>query len=595
MPSSSSQGSPAVTTPLTPNQAVCESCREQRVKCDRGIPCGRCVATRRECTRTGLKIRVTKKNFPKKQKWVKTPRRLDFIDETQVVSKEAVDQGAAGGNAEADPESPSASEDGNFPSTSSLTRPDLSRTTTASSGIFDPCRSPTDRFIQRDLTSPPFHQHSTSPSLDRRGIQDPSLRQLMRDVYLARSVFPLSDPEEARLLGHFVQNLARWLDLCDPVRSFETIVPHRASTCTVLMNAIFALSSRHMSYIQKAKSGLRPNPDPDEPLSTLKYGCACSEKLRPMLEYDETMSDENMFAAAIILRVWEEMGVINIGKDYEGYMLSINHFVEKGGQLQDSCLIPGSLGAASFWVGLRQEIYVAVVMNREVRLRLVRSLVDPLRSFEAADDHTWANRAVLHCAEVLNFYHGSRSPARWRELQQWNRLWEDSIPESYAPIFQEDENKHAFPAIWYLQSCHVIGVQHHLLAQLFILNSDNTELYGSSIFLRERIQTVVRKICGIGLGNQSTPPSVFTACMAISAFGCYFQDRRDQEEMMRLLIKTEEDHARPTESVQIEMRRVWGWVSDGSHGETVPPTSHPGWQGNSQSTHIMGVTHEMSL
>ena len=26
-----------------------------------------------------------------------------------------------------------------------------------------------------------------------------------------------------------------------------------------------------------------------------------------MLQHDETMSDENMFAAAIILRVWEEM------------------------------------------------------------------------------------------------------------------------------------------------------------------------------------------------------------------------------------------------------------------------------------------------
>lgn len=28
---------------------------------------------------------------------------------------------------------------------------------------------------------------------------------------------------------------------------------------------------------------------------------------------------------------------------------------------------------------------------------------------------------------------------------------------------------------------------------------------------------MVRKIYGIGLGNQWTPPSVFTACMAISA------------------------------------------------------------------------------
>ena len=61
------------------------------------------------------------------------------------------------------------------------------------------------------------------------------------------------------------------------------------------MNAIFAFSSRHM-HIGNHRD-----------VSALQYGNLCSQKLRPMLQYDETMSDENMFAAAIILRVWEEM------------------------------------------------------------------------------------------------------------------------------------------------------------------------------------------------------------------------------------------------------------------------------------------------
>jgi hypothetical protein len=141
-------------------------------------------------------------------------RPVDFIDETQVVSKEAVDRGPGGDDVEADPDSPSASEDDNPPAPPILARPVLSRTTSASSGIFDPGRSPSDRFLQRELTSPQSHQHSASPSLDRREIQDPQLRQLMKDVYLDESVFPLRHPEEARLLGHFVQNLASWV--CQP-------------------------------------------------------------------------------------------------------------------------------------------------------------------------------------------------------------------------------------------------------------------------------------------------------------------------------------------------------------------------------------------
>lgn len=39
----------------------------------------------------------------------------------------------------------------------------------------------------------------------------------------------------------------------------------------------------------------------------------------------------------------------------------------------------------------------------------------------------------------------------------------------------------------------------------------------SKLFPQERIQSIVRKVCGIGLCNQWTPPSMFTACMAIAA------------------------------------------------------------------------------
>lgn len=141
-------------------------------------------------------------------------RPVDFIDETQVVSKEAVEQGSGGYDVEADLDSPSASEDDHPPAPPILARPGLSRTTSASSTILNPGRSPTDRFIQRELTSPQSHQHSATPSQDRREIQDPKLRQLMKDIYLDKSVFPLRDAEQARLLGHFVQNLASWV--CRP-------------------------------------------------------------------------------------------------------------------------------------------------------------------------------------------------------------------------------------------------------------------------------------------------------------------------------------------------------------------------------------------
>ena len=69
------------------------------------------------------------------------------------------------------------------------------------------------------------------------------------------------------------------------------------------MNAIIALAARHMSHISK---NAPPRIRHDYESCSIRHYNECSEALRPMLLYDETFHDENMFAAAIIQRVWEE-------------------------------------------------------------------------------------------------------------------------------------------------------------------------------------------------------------------------------------------------------------------------------------------------
>lgn len=117
---------------------------------------------------------------------------------------------------------------------------------------------------------------------------------------------------------------------------------------------------------------------------------------------------------------------------------------------------------------------------------------------------------------------------------------------------------------------------------------------------QKRIRDIVREICGIGLGNQWTPPGMFTACMAIAActyttysspdtyyepgsfglfgiiisvgltrkkkkiktpaVGSYFGARQDQSAMLGILERTQKQHARPTEHVIQKMIGLWGWT-----------------------------------
>jgi len=138
-------------------------------------------------------------------------------------------------------------------------------------------------------------------------------------------------------------------------------------------------------------------------------------------------------------------------------MLSIYRFVELGSQLHNNHhhLAPGTLGAASFWVGLRQEIYVAVMKREPVRLQLAQTLTSHLNKMcGEIDDHTWANRAVVHCAEVLNFCYSKTdvSSSQWHRLYSWNKQWPQLLPSSFVPVYQQEGG--TFPEECYHQSCH---------------------------------------------------------------------------------------------------------------------------------------------
>ncbi|KAL1906886.1 hypothetical protein Sste5344_007330 [Sporothrix stenoceras] len=419
-------------------------------------------------------------------------------------------------------------------------------------------QSPTDRFIVQDECMPPVHPPLTLSAEDRAAHPN---------IYTPKSVYPLDDEREAVLLRHFVQNLAIWLDLCEPSHQFGTIVPQRAANCTVLLNAILALSSKHLAHLGNF-----------DRYASDHYHQECLNALIPMLSHEDTAADENLFAATIILRVWEEMEFKHSGFDSQGYLLGIHAFVHGHGHKIE----PNTLSAAAFWVGLRQEIYTATINQQPVKAPLVLSLADSARGLGPAEDQDWANRAVIHCVDVLNFCFGGKntnslSPRfSWEELNHWNKEWTARLPPSYtATLYKERGPGEAFPQIWHHSSWHVTGIQHHILAQLFLVNFDpkiprmGGQRMEAAKTINNRVCELVRQICGIGLGNDWTPPAMFTACMAITAFGDRFHEREDQKALLDMLRRTEKDHARPTEAVQRQLMRSWGWNS----GQVTPNTT----------------------
>ncbi|KAJ5715943.1 uncharacterized protein N7483_013124 [Penicillium malachiteum] len=123
---------------------------------------------------------------------------------------------------------------------------------------------------------------------------------------------PNLDEHEACLMRYFVVELAPWFDICDGERNFACTLPLRARTCPPLLNAIFTASARHLSRIKKYWDGNQvhyggkalPNLTPE---TAIHYHNECIAHFVSISDHSREAQDENLLAAAVILRFYEEV------------------------------------------------------------------------------------------------------------------------------------------------------------------------------------------------------------------------------------------------------------------------------------------------
>ncbi|KAF5962913.1 ARCA-like protein [Fusarium bulbicola] len=239
------------------------------------------------------------------------------------------------------------------------------------------------------------------------------------------------------------------------MRHFANIVPPRAASCPTLLNDIFALSSRHLSL-----NALY------DPYASDRYHQACLRHLATI------SNDDNLLAATILLRTLEELDVPLIGTDHEGHLLGIQLSMNTC----DSTTTPSSLRLASFWVGMRQEVTMSFASQRPVKIRLDHAFMD--RSLSEADDDTWANRIIVHSADVINYCFGNNGPNghRYQELVDYDQAWLRARPVSWLPIAYSASDEtlgEAFPHIIYLNHAVVIGQVHSIFARILLMCHDD--------------------------------------------------------------------------------------------------------------------------
>ncbi|KAB8237441.1 uncharacterized protein BDW43DRAFT_297746 [Aspergillus alliaceus] len=388
---------------------------------------------------------------------------------------------------------------------------------------------------------------------------------------LPQSIWSHKGIQETCLMRYFVDELAQWFDTCDPSKHFAHVVPQRAETCPALRYAMFSASARHLSRRQHVRTNevlclgkklpyLRED-------AALEYQSLCISQLMSLSGDPSEVADENLLAAAVILRFYEEVDSPLVGVDDETYLRGVQVFLDAQAA---AAVRSGGLRLASFWVGVRQEFHTSFIKQRVFQLDLSHYDNTTYRLLEQADDPTWANRVILHCAHTLIYCYGTRSHTlkEYGQLWDYSQEWQRMVPPTFNPIYsrQPERSKgEVFPELWYLDDCIVTAIQHWHLARILLLAFDpRVPRLGprrrAAVGRREAdIKESMFILCGIARSNKAAP-ALITACMGVSMCGDRVTDRLEQEALLDILTATEETHALSTIKAQIQLREAWGWT-----------------------------------
>ncbi|WYZ38211.1 hypothetical protein EsH8_III_000125 [Colletotrichum jinshuiense] len=367
-------------------------------------------------------------------------------------------------------------------------------------------------------------------------------------TYVDSPLWPLRDRQEAFLYRYFVDKLAPLFDMCDSDRHFAKVVPKRAVYCPTLLNAMFSAAAKRLNRTIGVDAVIAD-----------RYHQRCLRSLIPALSSSTAVVDDNLLAAVVILRFTEEVDIGSM--NLESHLMGTRILLAA----QENAADFSSLRLSAFWLALRQEIYMAFVHSRSVHPNFfpsIRKLQERAENDENSVDCTYANIAVGICAMCLSHcygqenHHGRSYEQLKQDLDDW---WKDK-PWYFEAMWANPEPGF-LPEEQYITDAAVTGLQHYYLSRmLLIAHNPKVARLGSPFrAMEEELKQTVRVICGLAVANERTPPAYVNACLSIAMAGDRFTDRKEQEELYRILVKTDRRLGWPTHAAQIQLREAWGW------------------------------------
>lgn len=353
------------------------------------------------------------------------------------------------------------------------------------------------------------------------------------------------------MFENFIKNVAPWLDLFDPTRCFSIFVPHLAMHDAGLMNAVLALSARHLS--------LSPNSTEEQQDRNigLQYYYQTLHYLQKAMRHDSYTTSLELLATALIVSKYEMLDDQGSG-GWERHLKGV-FWIQRSQVIQGES---GGLKAAVWWAWLRQDVWAAF---RERRKTL--SFWTPTKALNTLDAHELASRSIYLFARAVDYCSSEEIEAGERSLQaRIDRAdvvlglledWQRNLTIEFLPLPSTSNPTDAFDAIWIHPQALANSVQLNCAARILIL-LHRPSLGGARGFMEQQQVLVksVNTICGIAMPmNDDASSLISSQCLFIA--GMCVQDSRQREALVSMIDACQHRTGWPTRSLSGELSAEW--------------------------------------
>ncbi|RSL48845.1 hypothetical protein CEP53_009387 [Fusarium sp. AF-6] len=315
-------------------------------------------------------------------------------------------------------------------------------------------------------------------------------------------------PQEHILFRHFTEHISRWMDLFEPQRPFGTLVPHLALHNIGLMNAILALSARHLRIVNNDSPshavGYRPDPN-----DTIRYYWKTLHYSQKAMKYETYQTSLELLASAIIISSYEMLD--GASTDWEKHLKGV-FWIQRSQVIHGDS---GGLRQAVWWAWLCQDVWAAF---REKRKPF--TFWQPTRSLAELDPNHLAARAVYNFAHIVGFCAEESEPSnatlntqKAALLFQRLETWKSYLTVEFNPLPGPDsEDDKTFPRLWIQPAAFGIAMQLYYCS--LILLHLHQPCYGGFKEYLERQKTLkkwARMVCGIAMTCTDYAASVMSS------------------------------------------------------------------------------------